>query len=405
MLGINVLTVTQLNTFVKSLLDGNENLNMVFLSGEISNLTNHYQSGHIYFSLRDDKSAVKAVMFSSCARQLRFKPENGMKGILRGRVSLYEATGTYQIYVEDMQISGLGELNLAFEQLKVKLAAEGLFDKNRKKPIPRYPHRIGLITAKTGAAFWDVQSILKRRFPLIEILFYPVLVQGEKAPEQIIKAIDFFNKTKEKVDVLLITRGGGSLEDLWAFNDENLARKISESEIPIVSAVGHETDFTICDFVADLRAPTPSAAAELISPEINETIIKIDTSFLRIQNVLVDKLNSYKRKLDRASLKNHRDFVNMQHMKADLLIKKLEYKFSEIFNYNRSKFIKLSSALENLSPLKILNSGYSIAMLPNKKTVNSINKVKENDKIKLRLSDGTLECVVDKIYKEKLEEK
>lgn len=405
MLGINVLTVTQLNTFVKSLLDGNENLNMVFLSGEISNLTNHYQSGHIYFSLKDDKSAVKAVMFSSCARQLRFKPENGMKVILRGRVSLYEATGTYQIYVEDMQISGLGELNLAFEQLKVKLAAEGLFDKNRKKPIPHYPHRIGLITAKTGAAFWDVQSILKRRFPLIEILFYPVLVQGEKAPEQIIKAIDFFNKTKEKVDVLLITRGGGSLEDLWAFNDENLARKISESEIPIVSAVGHETDFTICDFVADLRAPTPSAAAELISPEINETIIKIDTSFLRIQNVLVDKLNSYKCKLDRASLKNHRDFVNMQHMKADLLIKKLEYKFSEIFNYNRSKFIKLSSALENLSPLKILNSGYSIAMLPNKKTVNSINKVRENDKIKLRLYDGTLECIVDKIYKEKLEEK
>lgn len=405
MLGINVLTVTQLNTFVKLLLDGNENLNMVFLSGEISNLTNHYQSGHIYFSLKDDKSAVKAVMFSSCARQLRFKPENGMKVILRGRVSLYEATGTYQIYVEDMQISGLGELNLAFEQLKVKLAAEGLFDKNRKKPIPRYPHRIGLITAKTGAAFWDVQSILKRRFPLIEILFYPALVQGEKAPEQIIKAIDFFNKTKEKVDVLLITRGGGSLEDLWAFNDENLARKISESEVPIVSAVGHETDFTICDFVADLRAPTPSAAAELISPEINETIIKIDTSFLRIQNVLVDKLNSYKRKLDRASLKNHRNFVNMRHMKADLLIKKLEYKFSEIFNRDKSKFIKLSSVLENLSPLKILNSGYSIAMLPNKKTVNSINKVRENDKIKLRLSDGTLECVVDKICKEKLEEK
>lgn len=405
MLGINALTVTQLNTFVKSLLDGNENLNMVFLSGEISNLTNHYQSGHIYFSLKDDKSAVKAVMFSYCARQLRFKPENGMKVILRGRVSLYEATGTYQIYVEDMQMSGLGELNLAFEQLKVKLAEEGLFDKNRKKPIPRYPHRIGLITAKTGAAFWDVQSILKRRFPLIEILFYPVLVQGEKAPEQIIKAIDFFNKTKEKVDVLLITRGGGSLEDLWAFNDENLARKISESEIPIVSAVGHETDFTICDFVADLRAPTPSAAAELISPEINETIIKIDTSFLRIQNVLVDKLNSYKRKLDRAPLKNHRNFVNMRHMKADLLIKKLEYKFSEIFNRDKSKFIKLSSTLENLSPLKILNSGYSIAMLSNKKTVNSINKVRENDKIKLKLSDGTLECAVDKIYKEKLEEK
>lgn len=405
MLGINVLTVTQLNTFVKSLLDGNEKLNMVFLSGEISNLTNHYQSGHIYFSLKDDKSAVKAVMFSYCARQLRFNPENGMKVILRGRVSLYEATGTYQIYVENMQISGLGELNLAFEQLKVKLAAEGLFDKSRKKPIPLYPYRIGLITAKTGAAFWDVQSILKRRFPLIEILFYSVLVQGEKAPEQIIKAVDFFNKTKEKVDVLLITRGGGSLEDLWAFNDENLARKISESEIPIVSAVGHETDFTICDFVADLRAPTPSAAAELISPEINETIIKIDTSFLRTQNVLVDKLNSYKHKLDRASLKNHRNFVNIRHMKADLLIKKLEYKFSEIFNRDRSKFIKLSSALENLSPLKILNSGYSIAVLPNKKTVNSINKVKENDKIKLKLSDGTLECIVDKIYKERLEGK
>ena len=230
------------------------------MSGEISNFTNHYKSGHLYLSLKDDKCLIKAVMFAQSARRLRFMPQDGMKIIARGRISVYEVTGQYQFYIEDMQPDGLGALNLAYEQLKAKLEAEGLFAAERKRPLPRFPQRIGVITSPTGAAVHDITTILARRYPLAEVVFCPVLVQGEGAAPQIVDALKRFNRLN-CADVIILGRGGGSLEDMWPFNEETVARAVAASNIPIISSVGHETDFTICDFVADLRAPTPSAAA------------------------------------------------------------------------------------------------------------------------------------------------
>lgn len=406
MIGINILTVTQLNTYVKSILDGDDKLCEVFLMGEISNFTDHYQSGHLYFSLKDEKCTIKAVMFSFNAKDLKFRPENGMSVIVRGKVSLYENSGNYQIYVEDMQPEGLGSLNLAFEQLKEKLSREGLFDEKLKKKIPKYPQKVGLITAKTGAAIHDVLSILKRRFPLIEVLHYPVSVQGKNSSEQIINAIKFFNKqtTKDyKADVLIITRGGGSIEDLWSFNDENLAREISKSEIPIISAVGHETDFTICDFVADLRAPTPSSAAELVSPDINETSLKIDALVLRMEKVMFDEIKNYRNRLDKFlskdQLKEQKRLISKKSLSLDLTVNRLKSAFEKIIFEKKEFYLTLISKLDNLSPLKILNSGYSLVTSESGEVINSVKRVKENEKIKVQLKDGNLICSV----KEKIE--
>lgn len=402
MIGINILTVTQLNTYVKSILDGDDKLYEVFLIGEISNFTDHYQSGHLYFSLKDEKCTIKAVMFSFNAKGLKFRPENGMSVIVRGKVSLYENSGNYQIYVEDMQPEGLGSLNLAFEQLKEKLFKEGLFDEKLKKKIPKYPQKVGLITAKTGAAIHDVLSILKRRFPLIEVLHYPVSVQGKNASEQIINAIKFFNKQTlkdYKADVLIVTRGGGSIEDLWSFNDENLAREISKSEIPIISAVGHETDFTICDFVSDLRAPTPSAAAELVSPDINETILKIDTLVLRMKKVIFDEIKNYRNKLDKFlskdQLKEQKRLISKKNLRLELTVNRLKAAFEKIIFEKKESYLMLISKLDNLSPLKILRSGYSLITTKSGEVINSVKKVKENEKIKVKLKDGDLICSVE----------
>ena len=267
-----VYSVTELNNYVKSLLDNDGNLKSVFVTGEISNFKNHY-SGHMYMTIKDEGGAIKAVMFSSYASRLKFVPENGMKVIIFGSVSLYVKDGSYQLYITDMQPDGVGALNLAFEQLKEKLGNEGLFDTKNKKQIPRFPEKIGVATAPDGAAVRDIFSVLKRRYPVAEIVFCPVAVQGASAAPEIAEAIRLFNKQSE-CDVLIIGRGGGSLEDLWAFNEEIVARAIFESDIPVISAVGHETDFTIADFVADLRAPTPSAAAELLCENIFDKKIK-----------------------------------------------------------------------------------------------------------------------------------
>ncbi|MBR1779229.1 MAG: exodeoxyribonuclease VII large subunit [Clostridia bacterium] len=406
MIGINILTVTQLNTYVKAILDGEKKLWDVFLLGEISNLTNHYQSGHLYFSLKDEKSTIRAVMFFFSAKNLKFTPKNGMSVIVRGKVSLYENSGNYQIYVEDMQPDGLGSLNLAFEQLKEKLANEGLFDPTLKKPLPRYPQRVGLITAKTGAALFDVLSILKRRCPLIEVLFYPVMVQGTKAAEQIIEAIKFFNlqkNEKSRADVLIVTRGGGSIEDLWCFNDESLAREIFKSKIPIISAVGHETDFTICDFVADLRAPTPSAAAEVVSPEMNETILKIDTYVLRMKRKIIDEIKKYQKEVaafaSRNKLKEQIRWINKKKMILQLSVNKLESNFLRILNKKKEAYLLSVSRLDNLSPLKILSLGYSLAISEDGNVINSITKVNKNDEITIKLKDGQLRCSVNKKIK------
>jgi exodeoxyribonuclease VII large subunit len=266
-----VLSVSQINFYIKSLIENDGKLQFVLVTGEISNLTVHQRSGHIYLSLKDSNSVISAVMFAGNARRLKFRPENGMKIICRGRISLYEPSGRYQLYIEDMQPDGVGALALAFEQLKSGLEKKGLFDHAHKKPLPKFPKTIGVITSPTGAAVQDITNILRRRFPSVDIILAPVLVQGDSAPKQLVNAVNKFSESKI-ADVIIIGRGGGSAEDLWAFNDEELAYAVYHCKTPVISGVGHETDFTICDFVADKRASTPSAAAELAVPDRQELI-------------------------------------------------------------------------------------------------------------------------------------
>ncbi|MBQ8027487.1 MAG: exodeoxyribonuclease VII large subunit, partial [Clostridia bacterium] len=280
-----VLSVGQINTFIKSIIDGDPNLSNVFVVGEISNFTNHYRTGHFYFTLKDKEAAIKAVMFRSSAQRLCFMPENGMSVIIRGRISVFERDGQYQLYADDMQPDGIGALNIAFEQLKAKLEAQGLFDSSRKKKLPSVPERVGVITSPTGAAVRDIINVLGRRFPLAKIVFHPVQVQGANAAAQIAHAIDLFNE-HSAADVLIVGRGGGSIEDLWAFNEEIVALAVSKSDIPVISAVGHETDYTICDFVADMRVPTPSAAAEIAVPDWREQVAYVDSLRLYAENSL-----------------------------------------------------------------------------------------------------------------------
>ncbi len=396
-----ILTVSQLNCYIKSLLDSNNVLANVFLRGEISNFTNHYKSGHFYFSLKDQNSVIKAIMFSSYASKVKFKPEDGMNVIVRGRVTVYEASGQYQLYVEDIQPYGIGALNLAFEQLKSKLKAEGLFDVSNKKLLPRFPSRIGVVTSDTGAAIQDIKQILSRRYPIAELVICPTLVQGEGAAKQIIEAINKFNEL-EAADVLIIGRGGGSIEDLWAFNSEDLARTIASSKIPIISAVGHETDFTICDFVADLRAPTPSAAAELVAPSKDELKKLLGTYIFSIELSLKSMITSSRAKID--SLMKCHEFISPmsiiqnKSIMLDLSVRKLNDAFKNILYNNKKKFISLNSKLDMLSPLKVLSRGYSIVTKKGKnKLISNKNKVKLDDIIQVRLSDGELDCVVKEI--------
>lgn len=402
---INILSVSQLNFYIKSLIDGDKNLDNVFLTGEISNLTDHYQSGHIYLSLKDEKSAIKAIVFASSARRLKFKPKNGMKVIVRGRISVYEPNGTYQIYIDDMQPEGLGALNLAFEQLKEKLSKEGLFDNSRKKPLPKYPQKVGVITSKSGAVFFDIKNVLARRYPLAEIIFYPVMVQGSEASKQIINAINVFNELSS-ADVLIVGRGGGSMEDLWAFNDEGLARAIASSAIPIISAIGHETDFTICDFVSDERAPTPSAAAELAVPDSNELLGSIEYNANYINSLMYIRMNAYKEKLKAfVKSKNMRSpdlIIEKRKVSLDILSGKLESLFLNEIARHANKFSNLSGKLDALSPLKILDSGYSLVTNSNGKVIKGIEKVKKGDFIGVRMKDGVAECIVNKINRERL---
>lgn len=399
-MNIKILTVSQLNFYVKSIFDGDANLENVFLTGEISNFTDHYQSGHYYFSLKDNKSVVKAVMFAGFARRLKFCPRNGMKVVVRGRVSVYEASGIYQVYVEDMQPDGVGALNLAFEQLKEKLFKEGLFDSQNKKPLPKFPQRVGVITSETGAVFWDIQNVMKRRFPLAEIVFQPVLVQGEGAAKQISDAIKMFNENVA-CDVLIVARGGGSIEDLWAFNDENLARTIVSSNIPTVSAVGHETDFTICDFASDLRAPTPSAAAELVVPDMQKLISDIEYLASYINSLMVCRVSDYRRVLnnltDRNVLKSPDRLFYDKKLAVDALLATLKLNFNEIFSKNKEKFLLAVGKLDALSPLKLMSSGYCVVRNDKNEVINQVKQVKKNDNIHVIVSDGEIYCKVENI--------
>lgn len=395
----SVITVSQLNFYIKSLLDESPALREIYITGEISNLTDHYRSGHIYLSLKDDKALVRAVMFAGNARHLRFKPEEGMKVIARGRVSVYEATGQYQLYIEDMQPDGIGALNLAYEQLKKKLSAEGLFSEDIKKPIPAYPKRIGVITSPTGAAVQDILNILGRRYPIAEVVFCPVLVQGENASAQLIDAIERFNKANA-ADVIIIGRGGGSIEDLWAFNDEKLARTIAKSDIPVISAVGHETDFTICDFVADLRAPTPSAAAELATPNMTELLSYFKSVKDSLPAIMQRRIDFEKQELDNLAsskvLLSPKEFINIRKNEFDMLSADMIKAFKAILSENQRDFVALSAKLDALSPLSVLSRGYSIVQNKNK-VIKSAKELNIGQNIMVKLSDGKAECEVKAI--------
>lgn len=394
-----VLTVTQLNKYVKSILDTDYNLQLVFMVGEISNFTNH-RSGHLYFTLKDEQSAIKAVMFRQNALRLKFMPADSMRVIVRGRVSVYEATGQYQFYVDDMQPDGIGALAMQFEQLKEKLAGEGIFDPEHKKPIPQYPERVGIITSPTGAALQDMLNILGRRFKYSEVVFYPAQVQGEDAVPQIIKGIKLFNE-KKAADVLIVGRGGGSIEDLWAFNSEALAREIYASEIPVISAVGHETDFTISDFAADLRAETPSAAAEYAVPDYDEQlnyINRLSNALYTCEKALISrKRESIKLLQNSPCIKNPYKNIEYKQLYLDGVGESLNSIETRILEKKRLEFSGLVSKLHALSPLKVLSRGYS-AVYHNGEIVKSEKQVSVNDEINVKLSDGGLKCLV----KEKL---
>ncbi len=394
---MQTLSVKQLNLFVKSLIEGDVRLSSVAVTGEISNFKNHYQSGHYYFTLKDQDASIRCVMFRANASRVKFAVNDGLKVIITGRVSLYEKDGQYQFYAETMHEVGLGDISLKFQQIKEKLEREGLFAEENKRPIPKFPKRIAVITSDTGAAVQDILNITARRFPLCEIMLCPVAVQGENAVPSMLNTLDRVYELSN-CDVIIIGRGGGSIEDLWAFNDESLARKIYESPIPVISAVGHETDFTICDFVSDLRAPTPSAAAELAVPDINDILSVIKKRNNALKNALISKYNLSKMKLDalnnKAVISNPFRITAERFEKLDYLNEKLVSTFNLKLNNEKSRLYGLVAKLDALSPLKVLSRGYSIAEI-NGKALSSVNSAEIGDKLTLKLTDGKLLCTVD----------
>ncbi len=396
------LTVSALNEYIKSLLDGNPLLNRVYLCGEISNFK-HHSSGHLYFSLKDEQSLIRAVMFRSAASRLSFAPKEGMKVTVRGNVSLFPRDGSYQIYVNSMEEDGKGALYVAFERLKRRLAEEGLFDAERKKPLPRFPNRIGIITSPTGAAVRDMLHILARRYPLAEVLLYPALVQGREAPPSLIEGLRYFNE-KEKVDLLIIGRGGGSFEDLCAFNDEALAREIASSGIPTVSAVGHETDFTISDFVADRRAPTPSAAAEIAVPDMQEIKERLysygERARFFIKGVLEKNRSRVEDVSERPMFVRPLSLLDEKRLTLMHLTDALSHAATQKILHLRTDFSKKAGMLEGMSPLAILSRGYTALQNENGRTVTSVTDLTEGERVRLLFSKGAADAVVEKIYSE-----
>lgn len=391
-----VLSVSQINFYIKSIIENDGSLQFVLVTGEISNLTVHQRSGHIYLSLKDSNSVISAVMFAGNARRLKFRLENGMKVICRGRISVYEPSGRYQLYIEDMQPDGVGALTLAFEQLKKSLAQKGLFDNAHKKLLPKFPKTIGVITSPTGAAVQDITNIIRRRFPSADIVLAPVLVQGESAPEQLVRAVNKFSASKI-ADVVIIGRGGGSAEDLWAFNDEQLAYAVYNCETPIISGVGHETDFTVCDFVADVRASTPSAAAELAVPDRQELM-----SYYFKQKQYISAMLDRKIKTAQLRLENQqrRMSASSPKLKAEQLEKQLSAKsekltrFMNIYISNKeNKLIAAKGKLDGLNPLNVLNRGYAIAE-KDEKIITSSKQLKDGDDFTVILSDGKINAKV-----------
>ena len=392
----HIYTVSQVNQYIKTLLDRDRELTALYVRGEISNYK-AYPSGHHYFSLKDGEGAIRCVMFKREAMSLRFRPENGMKVIAFGRVAVFPRDGQYQLYCTSLTPEGVGDLYLAFEQLKQKLYGEGLFDPAHKKPIPKFPKRIALITSSAGAAVRDMLRILGARWPMAEVFLLPVRVQGAEAPGEICAAIAWANQ-HQVADLIITGRGGGSMEDLWAFNDENVARTIYHSAIPVISAVGHEPDVTIADFVADLRAATPSNAAELAVPDQNEVAVWLRQMEGRLAQAMGRKLESARKDLDRAArcraLQDPMNYVDDKRMVLDYQREKLAAGLNAALNRERQRFGQLASKLDALSPLKVLGRGYAIPRKADGGVVRSVADVAPGDPLKLRVADGEISCQV-----------
>lgn len=392
----DVYTVSQVNQYIKTLLDRDKVLTALYVRGEISNYK-AYPSGHHYFSLKDGEGAIRCVMFKREAISLRFRPENGMKVIAFGRVAVFPRDGQYQLYCSTLTPEGVGDLHLAFEQLKQKLYAEGLFDPAHKKPIPQYPRRIALITSSAGAAVRDMVRILGARWPMAEVFVLPVRVQGTEAPGELCAALAWANR-HWVADLIITGRGGGSMEDLWAFNDENVARTIYHSDIPVISAVGHEPDVTIADFVADLRAATPSNAAELAVPDQNDVAVQLRQISGRMAQAMGRRLEAARRELDRASqcraLQNPMNYVDDKRMLLDYQREKLAAGLTASLSRERERFAALASKLDALSPLKVLGRGYAIPQKEDGGVVRSTTDVIPGDALRLRVADGEISCQV-----------
>lgn len=411
------ITVTQLTRYIKYKIDNDVNLNEVFLKGEISNFKAHSR-GHYYFTLKDDGSRINAIMFASSTKKIKFIPSDGMKVLVTGKISVFEANGGYQIYVNDMLEDGVGNLYIAFEQLKKKLGEEGLFDPSIKKKIPKIPRKIGVVTAPTGAAIKDIISTIKRRWPLAEIYLFPTLVQGEDAKEDIVRQIK--NSANYDLDTLIVGRGGGSIEDLWAFNEEIVARAIYECQIPVISAVGHEIDFTIADFVADLRAPTPTGAAEMAVPDIRDVRQLLNQMNIRLNKAMTNDIKRYQERLtslrNRPVLTNPITIYQNKELAFDGILERLKYSGKallavkekellkiknsyalqspfQIIDKKANKYLQLVSKLETLSPLLTIKRGYSIARCGDK-VVKSVKDVKKDDLLDIELSDGKIKTKV-----------
>ncbi len=411
------ITVTQLTRYIKYKIDNDVNLNEVFLKGEISNFKAHSR-GHFYFTLKDEGSRINAIMFASSTRNIKFVPQDGMKVLVTGKISVFESTGQYQIYVNDMLEDGVGNLYIAFEQLKKKLEEEGLFREEHKKRIPKIPNRIGVVTAPTGAAIKDIISTIERRWPLAEVLLFPSLVQGEDAKEDIVRQIK--RAEEYDLDTLIVGRGGGSIEDLWPFNEEIVARAIYDCKIPVISAVGHEVDFTISDFVADLRAPTPTGAAEMAVPQLNDVVKYLNQVNIRLNNTISNQIKRNRQKLNdlinRNVMKNPITIYQTKEMIFDNTIERLKYSLVNLTNKkekdliriknsyilqnphklldNKSnKYLQLISKLETLSPLLTLKRGYTITKV-NDKVISSSKNIKKGDKLQVEFHDGVVSSEV-----------
>lgn len=393
-----ILSVTEINKYLREIIAKDLILSNLLVKGELSNFKCH-SSGHMYFTLKDEKSLIRCVMFRSYARNLKFVPENGMRVIIKGYVSVYERDGQYQLYAEEIQPDGIGSLHIAFEQLKMKLEEEGLFDHSKKKSLPLLPEAIGIITSITGSVIKDILNVLDRRYKNVNLKIYPVRVQGDAAAKQISKAIKKFNELAN-VDVIILARGGGSLEELWAFNEEIVARSIYQSRIPIVSAVGHETDYTISDFAADVRAPTPSAAAEIVMPEKKVVKEKLYNLKARLESSLLKKIGLNRIKLE--NIINSTVFrqpfnrINQERMRLDILFKDLNSTMSGYRDKYKNRTTLLIQKLNTLSPLNILARGYGIVQKEEDSTlVKSVEDINIEDKLKIRISDGLIRCTVD----------